>query len=54
MPIPKIGQKTHKAKQNKALKQNLETEKRIAINYILAKYEKRQKNSDAKSLACNC
>jgi hypothetical protein len=44
MPIPKIGQKTNKAKQNKALKQNLETEKRIAINYILAKYEKRQKN----------
>jgi len=43
MPIPKIGQKTYKAKQNKALKQNLETEKRIAINYILAKYEKRQK-----------
>jgi len=39
MPIPKIGQKTNKAKQNKALsiKQNLETEKRIAINYILAK-----------------
>jgi hypothetical protein len=36
--------KQSKTKQNKALKQNLETEKRIAINYILAKYEKRQKN----------
>jgi len=35
MPIPKIGQKTNKAKQS--IKQNLETEKRIAINYILAK-----------------
>ena len=40
---PKNRPKNKQTKQNKALKQNLETEKRIAINYILAKYEKRQK-----------
>ena len=41
---PKNRPKNKQSKTKQSIKQNLETEKRIAINYILAKYEKRQKN----------